>query len=119
MLVEAKESAATGRCRLTGSSQLGTLDFLDLPLYLLTHMPAQNVRFGRFQLDLKTGELFQNGSKVPLQEQPFQILKMLLERPGEVVSRDEIREDTLVRRHDRGVRKQRSRSHQKASCDVG
>jgi len=64
-------------------------------------MPAQNVRFGLFQLDLKTGELFQNGSKIPLQEQPFQILKMLLERPGEVISREEIRrilwsDDTIV-----------------------
>src|SRR5580765_451714 len=64
-------------------------------------MPAQNVRFGRFQLDLKTGELFQNGSSVPLQEQPFQILKMLLERPGEVIRKEEIREtlwsdDTIV-----------------------
>jgi DNA-binding winged helix-turn-helix (wHTH) protein len=41
-------------------------------------------------LDLKAGELCRNGSKIKLQEQPFQILKLLLERPGEVVTHDEI-----------------------------
>jgi len=48
------------------------------------------VRFGAFDLDLKGGELHKNGLKVRLQEQPFQILKMLLERPGEVVTHQEI-----------------------------
>src|SRR6516162_6864701 len=49
------------------------------------------VRFGVFEADLKTGELRRNGSKVCLQEQPFQILTVLLERPGDVVSREELR----------------------------
>jgi DNA-binding winged helix-turn-helix (wHTH) protein/Tol biopolymer transport system component len=49
------------------------------------------VRFGVFEADLKTGELRRNGSKVRLQEQPFQILTVLLERPGDVVSREELR----------------------------
>ena len=59
-------------------------------------------RFEGFELDLRTGELRRNGSKaVRLGEQPLQILVMLLERPGEVVSRDEIRQrlwpnDTIV-----------------------
>src|SRR6516164_3407084 len=48
------------------------------------------VRFGAFELDLKGGELHKNGLKVRLQEQPFQILKMLLEHPGEVVTHREI-----------------------------
>jgi len=59
------------------------------------------VRFGVFEVDLRAGELKRNGSKVRLQDQPFQILTTLLERPGEVVSRDELREklwpsDTFV-----------------------
>ena len=57
--------------------------------------------FGPFQLDLKAGELHHTGRSVRLQEQPFQVLKMLLEHPGEVVTRDEIRRalwpnDTIV-----------------------
>src|SRR5690349_10016125 len=59
------------------------------------------VRFGVFEVDLRAGELRRNGSKVRLQEQPFQILAMLLERPGEIVTREELRErlwpaDTFV-----------------------
>lgn len=51
----------------------------------------QRLRFGTFEVDMKAGELRRNGSRVRLQEQPFQILTMLLERPGEVVSREELR----------------------------
>lgn len=49
------------------------------------------VHFGVFELDLRTGELRKSGVRVKLQEQPFRILAMLLARPGEVVSRDELR----------------------------
>src|ERR1700756_5742869 len=48
------------------------------------------IRFSRFELDLKAGELRRNGSKIRLQEQPFQILVCLLEHPGEVVTREEL-----------------------------
>jgi TolB-like protein/DNA-binding winged helix-turn-helix (wHTH) protein/Flp pilus assembly protein TadD len=56
-------------------------------------MPAKatTVRFGVFEVDLRSGELRRNGVKVRLQEQPFQVLVALLERPGEVVTRDELR----------------------------
>jgi DNA-binding winged helix-turn-helix (wHTH) protein len=50
-----------------------------------------NLRFGPFELDLRRGELRKEGRRIRLQEQPFQILQMLLESPGEVVSREEIR----------------------------
>jgi len=50
----------------------------------------QVVRFGVFELDLKAGELRRGGSKVKLQEQPFQVLKLLLEHPGDVVTHEEI-----------------------------
>jgi Tol biopolymer transport system component/DNA-binding winged helix-turn-helix (wHTH) protein len=52
---------------------------------------SELVSFGPFDVDLRAGELRRNGSKVRLQEQPFQILAMLLERPGEVVRREELR----------------------------
>ncbi len=48
------------------------------------------VRFGLYEVDPHAGELRRNGVKVKLQEQPFQVLTMLLERPGEVVSREEL-----------------------------
>ncbi len=62
---------------------------------------ARVVRFGRFEADLHTGELHKNGIKIKLQEKPFQILELLLERPGELITREELREklwpaDTFV-----------------------
>lgn len=51
---------------------------------------ASPVRFGVFEVDLQAGELRKQGLKVKLQEQPFQILTLLLERPGEVLTRDEL-----------------------------
>src|SRR6516225_3688015 len=59
------------------------------------------VRFGIFELDPRRGELRRNGAKVRLQEQPLQILLTLLGRPGELVTRDELRgrlwpDDTFV-----------------------
>jgi TolB-like protein/Tfp pilus assembly protein PilF len=49
------------------------------------------IHFGVFEADLRAGELRRNGLKVKLQEQPFQILAMLLKRPGEIVTREEVR----------------------------
>jgi TolB-like protein/DNA-binding winged helix-turn-helix (wHTH) protein len=49
---------------------------------------ADIVRFGTFELGLKSGELRRRGLRVALQDQPLQILMALLERPGEVVSRE-------------------------------
>jgi DNA-binding winged helix-turn-helix (wHTH) protein len=49
------------------------------------------VRFGVYELDLASGELRKNGSRIRLQEQPFQILSVLLERPGEMVTREDLR----------------------------
>jgi Tol biopolymer transport system component/DNA-binding winged helix-turn-helix (wHTH) protein len=51
----------------------------------------QILRFGVFQIDIRAGELHKNGVKLKLQEQPFQVLCLLLEHPGELVSREEIR----------------------------
>ena len=62
---------------------------------------GQKVRFGVFGLDRASGELLKGGTKVRLQEQPFQVLSALVERPGEVVSREQFRrllwpDDTFV-----------------------
>jgi DNA-binding winged helix-turn-helix (wHTH) protein len=59
------------------------------------------LRFDVYALDLRAGELYKNGRKIKLQEQPFQILAMLLEHPGDVVTREEMRQrlwsgDTFV-----------------------
>src|ERR1700726_3083722 len=47
-------------------------------------------KFGVFEADLRTGELTKLGKRVLLQEQPFQLLAMLLEKPGELVTREEL-----------------------------
>jgi serine/threonine protein kinase len=63
--------------------------------------PPGSVRIGVFELDLKSGELRKQGRVVLLQEQPFQLLRMLVEQGGELVTRGEIRRklwpnDTVV-----------------------
>lgn len=50
------------------------------------------IRFGVFELDVRSGELRKRGLRVPLQQQPLQILLMLLNRPGEMVTRQELQE---------------------------
>jgi TolB-like protein len=58
-----------------------------------TEIPgSKHIRFGLFDVDLRSGELLRQGIKIKLQEQPFQVLVMLLERPGEIVSREEIQQ---------------------------
>src|SRR6476619_5916388 len=58
------------------------------------------VRFGTVEVDLRAGELRKSGVKLKLTGQPFQVLAMLLERPGEVVTREELQKrlwpDTFV-----------------------
>jgi Tol biopolymer transport system component/DNA-binding winged helix-turn-helix (wHTH) protein len=59
------------------------------------------VRFGAFELDMRTGELRKSGLRVGLQDQPLQVLTLLLERRGELVTREELRQrlwpaDTFV-----------------------
>ncbi len=51
----------------------------------------RQIRFGMFEVDTRSGELFRQGAKIRLQNRPFQALVMLLERPGELVTREELR----------------------------
>src|ERR1700723_454163 len=52
--------------------------------------PTRRYRFGVFEADATLGELRRQGVRIKLNAQPFQVLVMLLERPGEVVTREEI-----------------------------
>ena len=59
------------------------------------------VRFGPFEVDLGARELRKSGLKIKLQDQPFQILALLLRRPGEIITREELQQqlwpaDTFV-----------------------
>jgi len=51
------------------------------------------IRFGVFELHIRSGELLRKGSKINLQDQPFQALVLLLEHPGELVTREELRKN--------------------------
>src|SRR5467141_76861 len=71
----------------------------------MEHALSARVRFGEFELNVKTGELCpagrQDGAKVLLQEQPFQVLRLLIGHAGEIVTRQEIKgklwpNDTVV-----------------------
>jgi DNA-binding winged helix-turn-helix (wHTH) protein len=64
-------------------------------------LSANAVRFDVFEVDLRAQELYKSGKKVKLQIQPFQVLALLLERPGDVVTREEMQKrlwpaDTFV-----------------------
>src|SRR5580693_5864310 len=78
------------------SVSLGIHLFVQEDLYL-----RMRLRFGVFELDLRAGELRKHGLRVRLQEQPFQVLAMLVRHPGEVVTREELQKklwpaDTFV-----------------------
>jgi DNA-binding winged helix-turn-helix (wHTH) protein len=51
----------------------------------------RTARFGPYEADLVTGELRRDGRPVPLQQQPFRVLQALVQRPGKLVTRDELR----------------------------
>src|SRR5713226_7947798 len=62
---------------------------------------TRTIRFGAFDVDLRSGELHKHGIRLKLQDQPFQVLALLLEHPGDLVTREEIRQklwpaDTFV-----------------------
>lgn len=62
---------------------------------------AHRTRFGAFEVDLRSGEVYKHGIRLKLQVQPYQVLTLLLKRPGELVTREELRqslwpEDTFV-----------------------
>src|SRR6266403_4736281 len=59
----------------------------------MTLIYPHRVRFGPFEADLETHELWKNGVKLKLGGQPFEILALLLNRPGQMVSREELQKE--------------------------
>src|SRR5271167_1487403 len=62
---------------------------------------ARKIRFDAFDVDMRSGEVRKHGIRLKLQDQPFQVLSLLLEHPGDVVTREELRQklwpgDTFV-----------------------
>lgn len=62
---------------------------------------TRKTRFGAFEVDLRSGEVYKHGVRLKLQDQPFQVLALLLEHAGDVVTREELRQklwaaDTFV-----------------------
>jgi TolB-like protein/DNA-binding winged helix-turn-helix (wHTH) protein/Flp pilus assembly protein TadD len=80
------------------------------------------VRFGVFEVDRSSGELRKQGIKLKLQEQPFQVLLALIERPGGVVTRDELQRrlwpDGVVVDYERGLNKAVNRLREVLGDDV-
>ncbi|WP_348263418.1 tetratricopeptide repeat protein [Telmatobacter sp. DSM 110680] len=68
-----------------GASQLGRQDMQH------ASSPARSFRFGLFEADVVQKTLLRNGVRVKIQDQPFRVLILLLERSGEIVGRDELR----------------------------
>src|SRR6187200_3741748 len=54
-------------------------------------MDSEVLRFTSFELDCRSRELCEGARRVRLQDQPFEILRLMLERPGDVITRDELR----------------------------
>lgn len=76
------------REKMNVSAKLRTLD--EAKVTVMSSNASRMIQFGVFEVDQQAGELRRNGARVKLQEQPFQILTLLLERPGEVISRDQL-----------------------------
>jgi TolB-like protein/DNA-binding winged helix-turn-helix (wHTH) protein/Flp pilus assembly protein TadD len=83
--------AGPGREPIRGSTKLRAFSQL-VSAMRQANDPSGRLRFGVFEVDPRAGELTKRGLRIRLQEQPFQILAMLLEKPGELVTREELRE---------------------------
>jgi DNA-binding winged helix-turn-helix (wHTH) protein len=65
---------------------------MDLPSTVTNHS-ATRIQFGKFEANLCTGELRRSGMRVRLQSQPFRLLAILVEHPGELVTREKLQEE--------------------------
>src|SRR6266542_3086662 len=75
--------------------------FVEVELATHGSLRSSSVRFDLFSVDLSSGELFRSGMRVPIQDQPLQLLRLLLEAEGRVVTREQLRaalwpQDTFV-----------------------
>src|SRR5215831_11246100 len=53
----------------------------------------QLIKFGPYEVNLNSGELFKHGLRIKLQDRPFQILSILLREPGQVITREQLRSE--------------------------
>ena len=60
---------------------------------------ARSIRFGAFEVDLRSGEVHKGSLKLKLTGQAFQVLAILLESPGQLVTREELQKRSVVLRH--------------------
>jgi cholera toxin transcriptional activator len=86
-------------------------------------LTSASIRFGSFEADLRAGELRKSGVKIKLQGQPLEVLGLLLERPGQVVTREELRQklwaaDTFVD-FEHGLNKAISRVREALADEAG
>jgi eukaryotic-like serine/threonine-protein kinase len=58
-----------------------------------TQCSIRTLRFGFFEVDLRAAELRKHGVRIKIQEQPFHILALLLDRPGDIITREELRQE--------------------------
>jgi DNA-binding response OmpR family regulator len=80
----------------TGEALLMRPDTMSDRTQVQRMLPSTRKHFGTFDVDLESGELRRNGLKLKLQEKPFQMLAILLERPGEVVTRLRVQYDGIT-----------------------
>ena len=76
---------------MVANAAAGLVNFI-FPMLPLERRSSNVKRFGTFEVDLRARELRKGGIRIRLQDQPFEILAMMLERPGEVVTREELRQ---------------------------
>ena len=92
---------------VSGRTQCGVRMRASGPILRKAHRdgPMQSavspIRFGAFEVDVRSGEIRKSGVRIHLSDQPLQVLTLLLEHPGEVVTREELRQrlwsqDTFV-----------------------
>src|SRR5713226_5018186 len=84
-----------------GCAERGTLSGKEGDTVRSVNQSSGIIRFGVFEVDFRSGELHKNGLRIKLQDQPFQVLAMLLERPGHLVTREDLQKrlwpaDTFV-----------------------
>jgi cholera toxin transcriptional activator len=103
--IHSRVGCATQSSRLHGKGKMTVRESARLPpVSASVPNPAKKpaiVRFGIFEVDLNARELRKNGRRLRLQDQPFAVLAVLLERPGTIISREELRQklwpaDTFV-----------------------
>lgn len=69
----------------------GVLDFVQSEVSMEPRRPTSVARFGTYEISFQSGELRKAGVKIRVQQQPFKVLEILLEHPGEIVTREELR----------------------------